>query len=114
MKPWDYAESREIPSFAILTWRVDRFIPSRAAAPWGPATTQFTVLERLENLLTFGFRQEIVQCAVCCGIRSSGSFFRMTDFGKFQISHIDTQGRASRDNYRALDHILEFSNVSGQ
>ncbi len=78
----------------------------------GTCNNPVTVLERLENLLTFGFRQEIVQCAVCCGIRSSGSFFRMTDLGKFQISHIDGQGRASRDNYGALDHILEFSNVS--
>src|SRR5467141_4191415 len=53
----------------------------------------------------------MVQCAVCCGILSSGSFLRMTDLGRFQISHIDTQGRTRRDNYGALDYILKFSYV---
>src|SRR6266436_622988 len=35
----------------------------------------------------------------------------MTDLGKFQITHVDTQGRTHRDNYGTLDHILEFSYV---
>jgi len=38
--PFDYAKPRAIPSLCILNWRVDRFIPRCAAAPWGPATTQ--------------------------------------------------------------------------
>ena len=33
-------QGREMPSFCILFCRVDRFIPSRAAAPVGPPTTQ--------------------------------------------------------------------------
>ena len=33
-------EGREIPSFPILSCNVERFIPRRAAAPFGPATTQ--------------------------------------------------------------------------
>ena len=32
---------RTMPSFFIRKWSVVRFIPSRAAAPCGPATTQF-------------------------------------------------------------------------
>ena len=35
-----YEELRAMPSFCILNWRVDRFIARRAAAPFGPATTQ--------------------------------------------------------------------------
>src|SRR5260370_9423415 len=35
----------------------------------------------------------------------------MTDLGKFQITHVDTQGRTRRDNYGTLDYILEFSYV---
>src|SRR5229473_4960624 len=80
--------------------------------PVGTCHNPVTLLERLEDLLTFGFLQETEQSAFCCGIRSSSSFFRMTDLGKSQISHIDTKGRTRRDNYRALDHILEFSYVS--
>ena len=34
------AELRAIPSLRIRCWRVDRFIPRRAAAPFSPATTQ--------------------------------------------------------------------------
>jgi len=34
------AELRAIPSLRIRCWRVDRFIPRRAAAPFRPATTQ--------------------------------------------------------------------------
>ena len=43
----DYAELVEIPSLRIRTWRVDRFIPRRAAAPLGPATTQSDCLSAL-------------------------------------------------------------------
>src|SRR5208282_3333989 len=34
-------EGQEIPSLRMRNWRLERFIPRRAAAPWGPATTQF-------------------------------------------------------------------------
>ncbi len=77
----------------------------------GTCNNPIALLEGLEDLLPLGFLQEMVQCAVCCGIRSSGSFLRMTDLGRFQISHIDTQGRTRRDNYGALDYILKFSYV---
>jgi len=77
----------------------------------GACNNPFALPEGLEDLLTFGFLQEIVQCAVCCGIRSSDPFSCMTDFGKFQITHVDTQGRTLRDDYGALDYILEFSDV---
>ena len=35
-----YYWGREIPSFLIFSCKVERFIPRRAAAPFGPATTQ--------------------------------------------------------------------------
>ena len=35
------AAGRSIPSFRIRNWSVDRFIPRLAAAPFGPAMTQF-------------------------------------------------------------------------
>src|ERR1700674_4539947 len=40
---WPSTAVREIriPSFCILSWRVVRFTPRRAAAPFGPATTPF-------------------------------------------------------------------------
>jgi len=47
MKTCDYAELLEIPSLRILTWRVDRFIPRRAAAPLGPAMTQLLCISAL-------------------------------------------------------------------
>src|SRR5262245_33421011 len=34
------SRGRTMPSFAILQYKVVRFRPKRAAAPWGPATTQ--------------------------------------------------------------------------
>jgi hypothetical protein len=77
----------------------------------GAGDNPITLLEGLEDLLTFGFLQDMLQCAVC-GIRSSGFFFRMTALGKFQISHLDAQGRTRRDNDGALDHILKFPYVS--
>ena len=77
----------------------------------GACNNPITLLEGSENLLTFGFLQDMLQCAVC-GIRSRGFFFRMTALGKFQIGHVDAQGRTRRDNYGALDHILEFPYVS--
>src|SRR5204863_403511 len=36
-----------MPSLLILSWRVDLFIPSFAAAPLGPATTQFDCFKAL-------------------------------------------------------------------
>jgi hypothetical protein len=42
-----YEEPRAMPSFCILNWRVDRFIARRAAAPFGPATTQLHSLRVL-------------------------------------------------------------------
>jgi hypothetical protein len=43
LAPPDYAPLRRtwIPSFCILDCNVDRLIPRRAAAPFGPATIQF-------------------------------------------------------------------------
>ena len=49
----------------------------------GTGNNPITLLERLEDLLTFGFLQNIVKCAVCFGFRSNDSFFRMTGLGKF-------------------------------
>lgn len=43
----DYEEWREIPSLFILKWRVDLFIPSFEAAPFGPATIQFDCFRAL-------------------------------------------------------------------
>src|SRR5438034_7132514 len=39
----------EMPSLLILSWRVDLFIPSFAAAPFGPATTQLDCFKRSEE-----------------------------------------------------------------
>ncbi len=36
-----------MPSLLILSWRVDLFIPSFAAAPFGPATTQLDCFKAL-------------------------------------------------------------------
>lgn len=43
----DYEKLREMPSLLILSWRVDLFIPSFAAAPLGPATTQLDCFKAL-------------------------------------------------------------------
>src|SRR6266436_3441369 len=52
-----------------------------------------------------------MKCAVCRRFRRS-FFYRMAGLGKFKIAHIDAKGRARRDDYGALNHILKFSYVS--
>ncbi len=67
-------------------------------------------LEGFKNLLTFRFLQKIVKRTIC-RFRRSELFDRKAGLGKFKIGNIDTQDRTRRDNYGALDDILEFSNV---
>ena len=59
----------------------------------------------------FRLFQYVMKRPVCRGFRRFGRFQWMADPGKFQISHIDAQRRTRRDNYGALDHVLEFSYV---
>ena len=40
--------AREIPSFCIRKYKVERFIPNRVAAPFEPATTQFVCFKVLQ------------------------------------------------------------------
>src|SRR6267143_6759519 len=52
-----------------------------------------------------------MKSAVCRRFQKSRFFYRMAGLGKFKIAHIDAKGGARRDDYSALDHILEFSYV---
>ena len=46
-----------MPSFCIFQCSVDRFIPRRAAAPFGPPEHPAGFLEHRENMLTLGIDQ---------------------------------------------------------
>src|SRR5258708_6223843 len=77
----------------------------------GTGHNPIAMFKSLKNLLTLRFLQHVTKCAICFGIQTRGSFFRMAGVGEFQISHVDAQGGTRRDDYRALYHILKFSYV---
>src|SRR5580704_14169276 len=68
--------------------------------------------ERLKDLLTLRFLQNVMKCPVYGGFRSGASFFRVSGFGKLQIGKIEVQQGPCRNNYGAFDYVLEFSYVS--
>src|SRR5258708_6295513 len=78
----------------------------------GTGHNPIALFKSLKNLLALRFLQDVAKCAVCFGLQSSDSFFRMAGLGKFQISHVDAEGGTRRYDYGALDHILKFSYVS--
>src|SRR3984893_16647666 len=79
----------------------------------GTRNNPITLLEGLKDLLTLGFFQNVVECAVCFGFRRNGSSFRMTGLGQLQIRDIDAKRRTCRNNYGAFDYILQLSYIPG-
>ena len=47
-----YIPGRTIPSFFMRNWRVDRFIPRRAAAPRAPGNNPLGLFQRVKNGLS--------------------------------------------------------------
>ena len=90
-----------IPSFFIRKCRVERFIPSRAAAPCGPATTQFV-----------SFKIDMM-CSRSASLRvlplvSSSWYAMRSQSGEWYAEH-----RTRRKDHRALDYILQLTDISG-
>src|SRR4029077_18634326 len=57
---------REIPSFLIFSCKVERFIPRRVAAPFGPATTQ-PVSQRAPRMCSRSASASVTVAAVGAG-----------------------------------------------
>src|SRR5258707_13831457 len=62
--------------------------------------------ESFKNLLTLCFLQDVAKCAVYRQFWRDVFFYLVAGLGKFQISHVDAEGRTRRVNYRPLDPIL--------
>jgi hypothetical protein len=104
------AAKREIPSLAILAWRVGLFISSRVAA-LGTRNDPIRLFKGIDYLLTFCILQDLVEQAVGrFGARRL--FYRKAGFRKLHIPRVDFEIRACRNNNSAFDHLLQFANIT--
>ena len=88
-----------MPSFFNLEFSVVRFKPSRAAAPFAPAMTP----------LVSRSTRRICSRSVVSSVASSSD---EASGGRSSSAKRRSQGRAFCKDHRALDEILEFSDIA--
>ena len=69
---WRHGRGREMPGFIILDWRVVRFIPSRAAAPFRAAQHPPGLAEDAQDVVPFGVGQGARRSGRRPGLRGRG------------------------------------------
>src|SRR5438093_4564346 len=97
-----------MPSFRIRNWRVERFMPNRAAAPLGPAMTHCDCSRALRIWLRSV--SPSVSRSVLAGLTGFAIAARAV-WLEFSDRHF--QDRTTRHDDAALDHVLQLADVAG-
>jgi hypothetical protein len=87
---------REIPSFCMRNCRVGRFIPSRAAAPFGPAKTQL-VCARTDRICLLSISSRVATPFSCPPMSEVFIFRSSSETFKYQ---------SFREDHSSLNYIL--------